>query len=256
MGDRVPFVTTHAKLSMEQLEKKNPRLLELSEGQTIRGVVAAIDDVGVYVDLIGIQGFLHISELSRARVNHPSELVAVGQEVDVEILRINRSSESVTLTLKHTTPSPWEQIGERYAAGSIHHVTVICVTAFGAYVRLEDGIETLVHISEMSWTKRISHPDEFVHVGDTVEVIVLECDAERHHLGLSMKLNNPWDTMAQRYPSGKVVQGTVRIVYSHGAFVEIEAGIDGLLRTKDISSANDFTDARDALSKGQKSPVK
>ncbi len=246
-------VSRRALIERERAEKKAKLLAELEVGQLRKGIVKNIADFGVFVDLGGIDGLLHITDMSWGRINHPSELVSLDQEIEVVILDINREREKIALGLKQKTPSPWEDIELRYPVGSRVKGTVVNVMNYGAFVKLEEGVEGLVHISEMSWTRRINHPSEVVQVGDEVEVVVLGIDKEKQEISLGIKqtMANPWDTVEERYPVGSVVKGIVRNITNYGAFVELEEGVDGLLHVSDLSWTRKITHPSEVLQKGQ-----
>lgn len=246
-------VSRRALIERERAEKKAQLLAELEVGQLRKGVVKNIADFGVFVDLGGIDGLLHITDMSWGRINHPSEMVSIDQELEVVVLDINREKEKIALGLKQKTPSPWEDIELRYPVGSRVKGTVVNVMNYGAFVKLEDGIEGLVHISEMSWTRRINHPSEVVQLGDEVEVVVLGIDKNKEEISLGIKqtAENPWDRVEERYPIGAVVKGTVRNLTNYGAFIELEEGIDGLLHVTDMSWTRKITHPNEVLEKGQ-----
>ncbi|GAB6187210.1 30S ribosomal protein S1 [Thermopirellula anaerolimosa] len=246
-------VSRRALIERERAEKKAQLLTELEVGQLRKGVVKNIADFGVFVDLGGIDGLLHITDMSWGRINHPSEMVSIDQEIEVMVLDINREKEKIALGLKQKTPSPWEDIELRYPVGSRVKGTVVNVMNYGAFVKLEDGIEGLVHISEMSWTRRINHPSEVVQLGDEVEVVVLGIDKNKEEISLGIKqtAENPWDHVEERYPIGAVVKGTVRNLTNYGAFIELEEGIDGLLHVTDMSWTRKITHPNEVLEKGQ-----
>lgn len=246
-------VSRRALIERERAEKKAQLLAELEVGQLRKGVVKNIADFGVFVDLGGIDGLLHITDMSWGRINHPSEMVSIDQELEVVVLDINREKEKIALGLKQKMPSPWEDIELRYPVGSRVKGTVVNVMNYGAFVKLEDGIEGLVHISEMSWTRRINHPSEVVQLGDEVEVVVLGIDKNKEEISLGIKqtAENPWDRVEERYPIGAVVKGTVRNLTNYGAFIELEEGIDGLLHVTDMSWTRKITHPNEVLEKGQ-----
>jgi small subunit ribosomal protein S1 len=199
--------------------------------------VTNIADFGAFVDLGGLDGLLHITDMSWGRVSHPSELTRIGDEIEVKILSIDREKEKIALGLKQMEASPWETIEEKYPIGSRVRGKVVNLVSYGAFVQLEEGIEGLVHISEMSWTKRISHPSELVNVDEEADVVVLDINKDKHEISLGMKQTevNPWELVAEKYPPGTIIEGTIRNLANYGAFVEIEPGIDGLLHVSDIS---------------------
>jgi len=246
-------VSRRALIEQERAEKKAQLLAELEVGQRRKGIVKNIADFGVFVDLGGIDGLLHITDMSWGRINHPSEMVSIDEEIEVVILDVNREKEKIALGLKQKTPSPWEDIELRYPVGSRVKGTVVNVMNYGAFVKLEEGVEGLVHISEMSWTRRINHPSEVVQVGDEVEVVVLGIDKEKQEISLGIKqtMQNPWENVEERYPVGSVVKGIVRNITNYGAFVELEEGVDGLLHVSDLSWTRKITHPSEVLQKGQ-----
>jgi small subunit ribosomal protein S1 len=246
-------VSRRALIENERKEKKTALLAELEVGQVRKGVVKNIADFGAFVDLGGIDGLLHITDMSWGRIGHPSEMVAIDQEIEVMILHIDRDKEKIALGLKQRQPSPWEKVSDKYPVGSTIRGTVVNVMSYGAFVKLEEGIEGLVHISEMSWTKRISHPNELVHIDDEIDVVVLGINKEKQEISLGMKQTqaNPWDKVAERYPPGTMVKGTVRNLTNYGAFIEIEEGIDGLLHVSDMSWTRKISHPSEMVEKGQ-----
>ncbi len=246
-------VSRRALIENERKEKKTALLSELEVGQTRKGVVKNIADFGAFVDLGGIDGLLHITDMSWGRIGHPSEMVSIDQEIEVAILHIDRDKEKIALGLKQRTPSPWEKVSDKYPVSSTIRGTVVNVMSYGAFVKLEEGIEGLVHISEMSWTKRISHPNELVHIDDEIDVVVLGINKEKQEISLGMKQTqaNPWDKVADRYPPGTMVKGTVRNLTNYGAFIEIEEGIDGLLHVSDMSWTRKISHPSEMVEKSQ-----
>ncbi len=246
-------VSRRALIEHERAEKKKHLMETLEVGQLRRGIVKNIADFGAFVDLGGIDGLLHITDMSWGRINHPSEMVSIDQEIEVQVLHIDREKEKIALGLKQKTASPWENISDKYPVGKVVKGTVVNVMSYGAFVKLEEGIEGLVHISEMSWTKRINHPNELVHTDDEVEVVVLGINKDKQEISLGMKQTqaNPWDKVADRYPPGTVVKGTVRNLTNYGAFVEIEEGIDGLLHVSDMSWTRKISHPSEVVEKGQ-----
>ena len=246
-------VSRRALIESERAEKKAQLLAELEIGQRRKGVVKNIAEFGAFVDLGGIDGLLHITDMSWGRINHPSEMVAIDQEIEVQILHIDYEKEKIALGLKQKIASPWESVEEKYPVGKQIRGTVVNVMSYGAFVKLEEGIEGLVHISEMSWTRRISHPSELVQVDDEIEVVVLKIDKEKHEISLGIKQTqeNPWDRVADRYPPVALVKGTVRNLTNYGAFIEIEEGIDGLLHVSDMSWTRKISHPSEMVEKGQ-----
>ena len=248
------IVISRRKLIESEREEAKKRLLDrVGEGDLVKGEVKNIADFGAFVDLGGIDGLLHITDMSWGRVNHPSEMVRIGDTIEVKILSIDRDKEKIALGLKQKDPSPWEEIENRYPVNSRVRGEVVNLMSYGAFVRLEDGIEGLVHISEMSWTRRISHPSEMVQPNDEVDVVVLEIDKNKQEISLGMKQTevNPWELVAEKYPPGTIIEGMVRNLANYGAFVEIEPGIDGLLHVSDLSWTKKVAHPNEVLNKGE-----
>ena len=224
-------------LEKEREALKNTTLEKLQEGAIVKGLVKNINYYGVFVDLGGIDGLLHITDMSWGRVNHPSEMFKIGDEVDVKVLKYDKDSERVSLGVKQITDDPWIHATEKYAAGKTVKGVVVSLEDYGAFVELEKGVEGLIHISEMSWTRRIKHPGKMVAIGDEVEVKILEIDVENRRISLGMKQiePNPWELLKDKYPVGTIVKGTIRNITDFGLFVGVEEGIDGLVRTSDIT---------------------
>ncbi|MCS6911760.1 MAG: 30S ribosomal protein S1 [Myxococcales bacterium] len=224
-------------LERERAELKEQTLEKLTEGQVVEGIVKNLTEYGAFIDLGGIDGLLHITDMSWGRVNHPSELFQVGDHVRVKVLKFNHETERVSLGLKQITEDPWLHAAERYTPGTVVKGKVVSLKDYGAFVELEEGIEGLVHISEMSWTRRIKHPSKMVAVGDTIEAVVLDIDVKNARISLGMKQlePNPYEALTQKYPPGTHVKGRVRNIADFGIFVEIEEGIDGLVHISDMS---------------------
>ncbi len=246
-------VSRRSLIEAERAQKKSELLKQLEVNQLRKGVVKNIADFGAFVDLGGIDGLLHITDMSWGRINHPSEVVKIDDQIEVMVLHIDYEKEKIALGLKQKSASPWEHVPEKYPVGSTVKGTVVNVMSYGAFVKLEDGIEGLVHISEMSWTKRISHPSELVHIDQEVEVQVLDINKEKQEISLGMKQtqSNPWDKVADRYPPGALVKGRVRNLTNYGAFIEIEEGIDGLLHVSDMSWTRKIGHPSEVVEKGQ-----
>jgi small subunit ribosomal protein S1 len=257
--DRHNIVVSRRKLLEEVREKQKEQLFkELEIGQTRKGIVRNIADFGAFVDLGGVEGLLHITDMSWGRVSHPSEVVAIDEEIEVRILKINREEEKISLGLKQKSPSPWQGIEQKYPVGSRVVGQVVNITHYGAFVKLEEGVEGLVHISEMSWTRRVNHPSELVAIGDMIEVVVLDINRDKEEISLGMKQTeaNPWAMVEERYPPGTVLEGRVRNLTNYGAFIEIEEGIDGLLHVSDMSWTKKVRHPSEVLKKGEKVKVK
>jgi len=249
------IVISRRKLIEEERAKMKEELLaNIEVGQIRKGVVKNIADFGAFVDLGGIDGLLHVSDMSWGRVNHPSEVVKIDQEIEVKILDIDREKEKISLGLKHLVESPWINIEDKYPRGSRHRGEVVSIVNYGVFVKLEEGVEGLVHISEMSWTRRVNHPNELVSVGDIVEVVVLDINTEKQEISLGMKQaeENPWTLVEERYPPGTVIEGTVRNLTNYGAFIELEEGIDGLLHVSDMSWTKKINHPSEVIKKGEK----
>ncbi|MFN3486353.1 MAG: 30S ribosomal protein S1, partial [Planctomycetota bacterium] len=235
---RMNIIVSRRKLLEEQrAEAKQKLLQEIQEGDVRKGIVKNIAEFGAFVDLGGIDGLLHITDMSWGRINHPTEVVKLEQEITVKVLKVDRVTERIALGLKQLQPNPWERLVSKYTVGQKVRGKVVNLMPYGAFVELEPGIEGLVHISEMSWTKRINHPSEVLQVGQEVEVVVLAIDTEKQELSLGLKQTeaNPWDKVDEKYKPGMRVKGKVRNTTSYGAFVELEDGIDGLLHINDMS---------------------
>ena len=247
------IVVSRRRLIEDEREKMKKSLLETLEvGQLRQGTVKNIADFGAFVDLGGIDGLLHITDMSWGRISHPTEMVKIDDEIEVMVLNIDYEKEKIALGLKQKTASPWSDISSKYPVGSRVEGEVVNVLSYGAFVKLEDGIEGLVHISEMSWTRRVNHPSELVSIGDRVEVMVLLIHEDKQETSLGMKQTqpNPWDEVAARYPVGTVVSGTVRNLTNYGAFVELQEGVDGLLHISDMSWTRKVSHANEILKKG------
>jgi small subunit ribosomal protein S1 len=252
--DRRNIVVSRRSLIERQRQEDREHLLrELEVGQIRKGVVKNIAEFGAFVDLGGIDGLLHITDMSWERIGHPSEMVAIDQEIEVMILHIDREKEKIALGLKQKQNNPWEKVEETYPVNSVHQGQVVNVMSYGAFVKLEPGIEGLVHISEMSWTKRINHPSELVQIGDEIQVVILGVDKQGQQLSLGMKQTqeNPWTKVADKYPVDLTVTGKVRNLTNYGAFIELEEGIDGLLHVSDMSWTRKISHPSEMLEKGQ-----
>ncbi len=242
-----------AVLEEEYYRLKEETLKTLEEGKVVSGIVKNITDYGAFVDLGGIDGLLHITDMSWGRVNHPSDLFKIGDEVEVKILKFDRLEEKVSLGFKQLTGDPWLSAAERYPKGTRVQTRVVSVTDYGAFVELEEGIEGLIHISEMSWNRRLKHPSKMVEVGDEVEAEVLEVDAENRRISLGMKQTepNPWDLVEESYAINSVVHGIVRNITDFGGFVEVEEGVEGLVHVSDLSWTKKIKHPSEVLQKGQ-----
>jgi len=240
-------------LEEEREEKKKHTMEVLSEGMTLTGTVKNITDYGAFIDLGGIDGLLHVTDMSWGRVGHPSEIFNVGDQVEVVVLHFDRESGRVSLGYKQKSSDPWERVEQTFAPGTKTKGKVVSLTNYGAFVELEPGVEGLVHVSEMSWTRRVRHPSKLVNVGDEVDVIVLEVNraAKRISLGMKQVEPDPWATIEERYKPGLRVQGRVRNLTDFGAFIELEPGVDGLLHISDMSWTRNVGHPSEVLKKGQ-----
>ncbi len=238
----------------EELNARKAALLELlHEGAIVRGVVKNLTDYGAFVDLGGVDGLLHVSDMSWGRVGHPSEVVHPGDEITVKVLKFDREKERISLGLKQVLPDPWENVAERYPVNSRVIGRVVSITDYGAFVELEPGVEGLIHVSEMTWSRRMKHPSKVVKVGDDVEAVVLAVQPRERRISLGLKQlePDPWTTVESRYSVGSVVEGRVRKLVDFGAFVEIEEGIDGLVHVSDLSWTKRVKHPSEVLKKGQ-----
>ncbi|SHK44307.1 30S ribosomal protein S1 [Rhodothermus profundi] len=251
-------VVSHRALLEKELQKQREAILSKMEpGQVLEGTVKNITDFGVFIDLGGVDGLLHITDLSWGRVSHPSELVQLGQKLNVVVLDYDKERQRISLGLKQLQPHPWENIDEKYKEGDIVEGKVVSITDYGAFVELEKGIEGLVHISEMSWTDHIKHPSQKVSLGQLVKVKILNIDREGRKISLGMKQlePNPWEGLAERYPPGTVLRGKVRKITNFGVFVEIEPGIDGLVHISDLSWTRRIQHPSEVVKEGEELDV-
>ncbi len=253
-NDRKNIVVSRRELLEAERATRRAALLEdLQKGQIRKGIVKNITDFGAFVDLNGMDGLLHITDMSWGRVKHPSEILKVGQELDVMVLDVDRDRERVSLGLKQTTENPWNTILEQFPVGSRVSGKVVNLAAYGAFVEIAPGIEGLVHISEFSWTKRVARASDMLSVGDEVQVVVLSVDIENQKIALGIRQTqaNPWDTVQDRFPVGSKVKGKVRNFTAYGAFVELEEGIDGMIHVSDMSWTRKINHPSECLQKGQ-----
>jgi small subunit ribosomal protein S1 len=239
-------------LEEENAEKKKTTLETLAEGKVLRGVVKNITDYGAFIDLGGIDGLLHITDMSWGRVGHPSELFKVNDEIDVIVLKYDPDTERVSLGHKQLIQDPWVTAMDRYPVGARMAGKVVSITDYGAFVELEPGVEGLIHVSEMSWSKRVKHPSKILNVGDSVDAMVLGVDpaARRISLGLKQVESNPWHELVEKYPVGTKIKGKVRNLTEFGAFVEVEEDIDGLIHISDMSWSKRIKHPSEVLKKG------
>ena len=251
-------VVSHRKLIEERRIEEKRRLMEtIHEGAIIKGEVKNITEFGAFVDVGGIDGLLHVTDMSWGRVKHPSQMLKVGDVIEVKVLSFDPATERISLGLKQKTENPWLSAEERYPVGSVHRGKVVSLTEYGAFVQFEDGLEGMVHVSEMSWTRRVRHPNEVLSLDQEVDVMVLSVDAAEQKMALGIKQTqpNPWKTMQERYPIGSVVKGVVRNMTEYGAFIQLDDGIDALLHVSDMSWTKKITNPAEILSKGQEVEV-
>ncbi|PYX63596.1 MAG: 30S ribosomal protein S1 [Acidobacteria bacterium] len=241
-------------LEQDQESKKSKTLEHLEEGAALTGVVKNLTEYGAFVDLGGIDGLLHITDMSWGRLTHPRELVNVGDQIQVKVLKFDKEKQRVSLGFKQLTPDPWLDASHRYPVGAHVSGRVISVTDYGAFVELEQGIEGLVHVSEMTWSKRMKHPSKLVSVGDTVDCVVLNVNPQERRISLGMRqlAANPWDSLHDKFPVGTTVEGRVRNLTEFGAFIEIEDGIDGLVHVSNLSWTKRVKHPSEVLKKGDK----
>ena len=246
-------LSRRAVLEEEREDRRKQTLAVLHEGMLYTGTVKNLTDYGAFIDLGGVDGLLHVTDMSWGRVSHPSELFQVGDQVEVVVLRFDRETGRVSLGYKQKTSDPWTTVDDRYPVGAKATGRVVSLTNYGAFVELEPGVEGLVHVSEMSWTRRVGHPSKLVNVGDQVEVVVLDVNKTNKRISLGMKQvePDPWATIDQRYTPGVRVQGKVRNLTDFGAFVELEPGVDGLLHVSDLSWTRNIGHPSEVLKKGQ-----
>ncbi|MFH1061815.1 MAG: 30S ribosomal protein S1 [Candidatus Omnitrophota bacterium] len=255
---RKNIVLSRRELLLKEREVNRDKLLkEIEVGQVRTGLVKNIADFGVFIDLGGVDGLLHITDMSWGRISHPSEMVAIGDNIEVKILGIDKESNKISLGLKQKSSSPWVGIEEKYPAGSKLKGKVVNIVPYGAFIELEKGVEGLIHISEFSWTRRISHPSEMLAIGDMVEAVVLNLDIANQKIALGIKQteSDPWKGISDKYPAGAKVKGKVRNLTDYGAFVELEEGIDGLIHISDMSWTKKINNPSEFLKKGQKLEV-
>ncbi|MEW6162963.1 MAG: 30S ribosomal protein S1 [Nitrospirota bacterium] len=267
IGQKMPFkvlklnnrlsnviVSRRAILEEERQRKKAKTLEKLKEGTLIKGIVKGITDYGVFIDLGGIDGLLHISDISWGRINHPSEFFAIGDEVEVIVLKYDEDSERVTLGYKQKKPDPWFTVDEKYPVGKNARGKVVSVTDYGAFIELEEDLEGLVHVSEIDWLPRPKHPSKYLSIGETVDALVLKVDKEERRLSLSIKQlkPSPWELVSQRYTVGQKISGRVKTITDFGAFVSLPEGVDGLIHISDLSWTKHIKHPSEILRKGRR----
>jgi small subunit ribosomal protein S1 len=246
-------VDRRAVLEEEERSVKERRYSELREGDIVNGTVRNLTDYGAFVDIGGIDGLLHVADISWHRVNKPSDVLSTGQEIEVKVLKVEGGKQRISLGMKQLQPHPWDSVGEKYKTGERVRGTVSRLADFGAFVELEPGVEGLVHISEMSWAKRVRKPGDMVKVGDTVEVVILGVNTgeQRLSLGLKQALGDPWADIAQRYPVGSAIEGPVTSITKFGAFVQVVEGIEGMVHVSEIDAGKRINHPQDVLKLGQ-----
>src|SRR5215218_204710 len=230
-------VSRRAVLEETRAEQRSELIDKLAEGQVIDGVVKNITDYGAFVDLGGIDGLLHVTDMSYKRVNHPSEVINIGDTVRVQIVRINPETQRISLGMKQLESDPWDGVAAKYPVGATVHGTVTNITEYGAFVELEAGIEGLVHVSEMSWTKKNVHPGKIVSTSQEVDVMVLEVDSDKRRISLGLKqaISNPWEDFAEKHPIGSIVEGEVKNATEFGLFIGLDGDVDGMVHMSDIA---------------------
>jgi len=251
--ERKNIVLSRRLLLEEEKKRDKSKFFErVNVGDVVDGIVKNITDFGAFIDLDGIDGLLHITDMAWKRIKHPSEMVSIGDHLNVKILEFDREKERVSLGLKQKTENPWEKIEERYPVGTKISGRVVNIMPYGAFVELEDGVEGLMHISELSWVKRIHHPSEMLSIGDTVTAVVLSVEKEARKISLGLKQldENPWETVTERYKPGQRVQGKVRNLTNYGVFLQLEEGIDGLIHVSDLSWTKKVNNPSEVVEKG------
>ena len=247
-------VDRRAVLEEKEAQTRQQKLAELKEGAVVRGNVRSVTDFGAFVDLGGVDGLLHVTDMSWGRLTHPRDLVNVGDQIQVKVLKYDKEKQRVSLGFKQLTPDPWLDAEHRYPVGAHVSGRVISVTDYGAFVELEQGIEGLVHVSEMTWSKRMKHPSKLVNVGDQVDCVVLNVNPAERRISLGMRqlATNPWDSLHEKFPVGMTVEGRVRNLTDFGAFIEIEEGIDGLVHVSNLSWTKRVKHPSEVLKKGDR----
>lgn len=251
-------ILSRKELLVKEHEDKRRELLDvLKEGAVVKGTVKSLTDYGAFIDLGGMDGLLHVTDMSWGRVAHPKDMIQVGDEIEAKVLRLDLEKEKVSLSMKHMLPDPWLNAVEAYQPGTLLSGKVLNVATYGAFVELEPGVEGLIHVSEMSWTKVVRNASQMLKKGDEVEVIVLDVDPENRKISLSLRQTkeNPWETLGQRFPGGSRVMGKVRNITEFGAFVEIEEGIDGLVHVSDFAWGVKNANPNDYVKKGEEVEV-
>jgi len=252
-AQRNVIVSSRAVKEEAERKARDKLLAELEVGQLRRGKVRGITNFGAFIDLGGLDGLLHITDMSWDRTSHPSEIVAVGDEIEVIVLDFDKEKKKVSLGLKQKTEDPWEKIEEKYPIGATAKGKVVNITPYGSFIKLEEGVEGLLHISEMSWTKRINHPSEMLAMEETVAVAILNINKEEKKISLGMKQleSNPWKNIEEKYPVGTILEGKIRNLTDYGAFIELEGGLDGLIHISDLSWSKKIQHPSEIVKKGK-----
>ncbi|MCQ2352748.1 MAG: 30S ribosomal protein S1 [Victivallaceae bacterium] len=256
--ERHNIVVSRRELLVESLRDQRSKILdEMAVGETRHGVVKNITDFGAFIDLGGVDGLLHITDISWGRISHPSEVLSVGQELDIVVIGIDKEKGRVSLGLKQKTRNPWDDVVEKYPKGSQVHGKVVNIMPYGAFVEIETGVEGLIHVSEMSWTKRVNKASDILTAGQEVDAVVLDIDRDSRKISLGLRQNerNPWEVLAEKYPVGKHIVGKVRNMTNYGAFVEIENDIDGMIHVSDMSWTRKINNPNEILKPGQEVEV-
>jgi small subunit ribosomal protein S1 len=251
-------VSRRAVLEEKRAEERSELVASLAEGQVLEGTVKNITDYGAFVDLGGVDGLLHVTDIAWRRVSHPTEVLSVGQQVTVQIIKVNHDTQRISLGMKQLQTDPWEGVGAKYPVGARFSGKVTNVTDYGAFVELEPGVEGLVHVSEMSWVKKNVHPNKIVNPGQDVEVMVLEVDSNKRRISLGLKqcMENPWNAFAENHPGGEVLEGEIRNITEFGLFVGLPGDIDGMVHLSDLSWDKQGDEAVKDYQKGQMVQVK
>ncbi|MBO5643967.1 MAG: 30S ribosomal protein S1, partial [Lentisphaeria bacterium] len=256
--ERHNIVVSRRELLEESLREQRTALMsDMAVDSVVKGVVKNITDFGAFIDLGGVDGLLHITDISWGRISHPSEVLHVGDELEVVVIGIDKDKERVSLGLKQKTRNPWDDVADKYPKASTVRGKVVNIMPYGAFIELETGVEGLIHVSEMSWTKRVNKPGDVLAIGDEVEAVVLDIDKENRKisLGLRQKERNPWEALAEKYPKGSRITGKVRNMTNYGAFVEIENDIDGMVHVSDMSWTRKINNPNEVLKPGQEVEV-
>lgn len=253
VADEDVVVDRRAVLEEEERGAKQRRYSEVKEGETLSGVVRSLTDYGAFIDIGGVDALLHVGDIAWGRVNKPADVLAVGQQIEAKVLKVDPEKRRISLGVKQLQPDPWDSAAERYKAGERVRGTVTRVAGFGAFVELEPGIEGLIHVSEMSWARKVRSPSDMVKPGETVEAVVLGASASerRISLGLKQALGDPWTEVPERFPVGSVIEGPVRSLTNFGAFVQLSEGVDGMIHVSDISAEKRISHPREVLRLGQ-----